>query len=107
MIDLPTKGFISTIQANMKRKKMGFRSSARSIEKNYENIYDASKDESIAERHLLKREGHTLVSTSKSKRVCFPHVPKILCQVCMTKIMVENVFINCHNCDSDIMVKQT
>ena len=109
MIDLPTKGSISTIQANMKRTRMGFGSSARSIEKNYENIYDASRGGSIAERPPLKRQGHTLVSTSKSKRAFFPRVSKILCQVCMTKTMVEkdDIFVNCRNCNSDIMVKQT
>ena len=36
MIDLPTKASISTIQANVKRTRMGFGSS--NIEKNYENI---------------------------------------------------------------------
>jgi hypothetical protein len=71
MIDLPTKGSISTIQANVKRTRMGFGSSARSIEKNYEDTNDASKGESIAERPPLKRQGHTLVSTSKTKRVFF------------------------------------
>ena len=49
MIDLPTKGSISTIQANVMRTRMGFGSSARSIEKNYENIYDASRGGSIVE----------------------------------------------------------
>ena len=109
MIDLPTKGSISTIQANVKRTRMGFGSSARSSEKNYEDTNDASKGESIAERPPHKRQGHTLVSTSKTKRVFFPRVPKIVCQVCMTKTMVEkdDVSVNCRNCDSDIMVKQT
>ena len=54
MIDLPTKESISTIQANVKRTMMGFESSARSIEKNYENIYDLNKGGSIAERPPFK-----------------------------------------------------
>ena len=55
MIDLPTKGSSSTIQANVKYTRMGFGSNARSIEKNYENINDASNVGSIAERPPLKR----------------------------------------------------
>ena len=85
MMDLPTKGFISTIQTNVKHTKMGFGSSARSIEKKYGNIYDSSKGGSIEERPPLKRQGHTLAFTSKSKRAFFPRVSKIFCQVCMTK----------------------
>ena len=82
-IDLPTEGTISTIQANVKRTIMGFGSSARSIEKNNEKTNDASK--SITERPPLKRQGHTLVATSKSKRVFFPRVPEVLCTICMIK----------------------
>ena len=88
LIYLPTKGFISTIQANVKRTRIGFGSSARSIEKNYEITNDTNKGGNIAEQPPFKRQGHTLVSTSKSKRAFFPRVSKILCQVCMTKTMV-------------------
>lgn len=107
MIVLPTKGSISTIQANVKRTRMGFGSSARSIQKNHEITNDTNNGGSIAERPPLKRQGHTLVSTSKSKRAFFPRVSKILCQVCMTKTMVEkgDDSVNCRNCDSEIRVK--
>ena len=109
MINLSTKESNSTIQANVKRIRMKFGSCARSIRKNYENTNDASKDGSIVERPSFKRQGHTLVFTFKSKRVFFSRVSKILCQICMTKTMVKNgdVSVNCCNCDSDIMVKQT
>lgn len=109
MVDLPSKGSISIIQANVKRTRMGFGSKARCIEKEIENTKDTSKDGSTAERPPLKRQGHTLVSTSKSKRAIFPRVPKVICQVCMTRTMVEkgDVSVNCRNCDSDLIVKQT
>ena len=54
MIDLHTKGFISIIQANVKRTIMRFGSSVSLIEKNYENTNNASKGRSIAERPPFK-----------------------------------------------------
>ena len=88
---------------------MWFESNAKSIEKNHEITNDTNNGGSIVERPPLKRQEHTLVSTSKSKRAFFPRVSKILCQVCMTKTMVENGddSVNYCNCNSEIIVKQT
>ena len=107
MIDLSTKGSITTIQANVKCIRMRFGSCARSIGKNYEKTNDASKGGSIVERPSFKQQGHTLVFILTFKRGFFSRVSKILFQVCMTKMMVKNgdVSVNCCNCDNDIMVK--
>ena len=81
MIDFPTKGFIFTIQGNIKRIRIRFGLSVRFIENNYENTNDANKCGSIIERPSFKQQGHTLISISKFNTVFFSWVPKIICQI--------------------------
>ncbi|KAG0628901.1 hypothetical protein M758_1G060900 [Ceratodon purpureus] len=96
-IILPLRGSIASIQENVKRTKMGYGKKRTILE----------VGETSAPRPPLKRSSHVLLSQSKQKRMIFRKLPKITCEICDTKTLVEGGAnsIFCKNCDHEIFVK--
>lgn len=96
-IDLPRQGSISIIQENIKRTRMGHgkrRMTSESVEEG-------------ASQPPSKRPSHMLISHSKQKRAIFRKLPKVTCDICATKTLVEGgaTSISCKNCDHEIFVQ--
>jgi len=97
-IVLPSKGSILSIQANVQSTRMGHGRS--------------SKEKATMEEDKTSREVqptlipplHKLVSTSKRKRTTFPRIPKVLCNACFTKTMIEkgDTIVSCRNCNRQL-----
>ena len=96
-IDLPLRGCISSIQENVKRTRMGHGRKRPTSE----------IGERSTPRPPLKRPSHMLISHSKQKRSIFRKLPKVTCDICATKTLVEGGAnsICCKNCDHEMFVK--
>jgi hypothetical protein len=96
-IDLPLRGSIASIQENVKRTRMGHGRKRTTSE----------IGEGSTPRPPLKRPPHMLVSHSKQKRSIFRKLPKVTCDICATKTLVEGGAnsICCKNCDHEMFVK--
>jgi hypothetical protein len=97
VISLPKRGSIASIQENVKRTRMGH-GKKRVI---------SEIGEGSTPRPPLKRPSHMLLSHSKQKRAIFRKLPKVTCDICATKTLVEGGAnsIFCKNCDYEIFVK--
>ena len=96
-IDLPLRGSISSIQENVKRTRMG----------HGKKQVISEVGEGSAPRPPLKRPPHMLISHSKQKRAIFRKLPKVTCDICATKTLVEGGVnsIHCKNCDHEMFVE--
>ncbi len=96
-ITLPLRGSIASIQENVKRTRMG----------HGRKHVISEVGETSAPRPPLKRSKHVLLSQSKQKRAIFRKLPKVTCDICSTKTLVEGGAnsIFCKNCDHEIFVK--
>jgi len=99
-ITLPSKCSISSIQENIQRTRMGH---GRSLKKKTTMEKD-STSLSKQVRPTLRPLPHKLVSTLKWKKTIFPKIPKVLCDACFTKIMIErgDTIVYCRNCDRQL-----
>lgn len=95
-IDLPRRGSISVIQENVKRTRMGHGKKRVAVESVEEG----------ASQPPFKRPSHMLISHSKQKRAIFRKLPKVTCEICATKTLVEGgaTSISCKNCDHQMFV---
>jgi len=98
LIVLPCKGFILSIQKNVQCIKMGHRRSSK------KKVTMEEDKTSRQVRLILKPPPHKLVSISKRKRTIFPKIPKVLCDACFTRIMIEkcDLIVTCCNCNSQL-----
>lgn len=96
-ITLPLRGSIASVQENVKRTRMG-----HGRKRIISEVGEAS-----ALRPPLKRNSHVFISQSKQKRAIFRKLPKVTCDICATKTLIEGGAnsIFCKNCDHEIFVK--
>jgi hypothetical protein len=95
-IDLPLRGFIAGIQANVKHTRMGHGKKNATFE----------DEEESDPWPPSKRPAHVLVSHSKQKKPIFLKVPKAHCEKCKVNTIVEagDDFVLCRNCDSPLIL---
>lgn len=100
--NMPTKGSIFPLQANVKRTRMGHRKTSKKRDM-------PEVGESSDPRPPSKRPAHTVISISKQKRMIFPKIPKVTCDICFTKTMVEkgDMVVCCRNCDKELTLEET
>ncbi|KAG0589991.1 hypothetical protein KC19_1G062000 [Ceratodon purpureus] len=96
-ITLPLRGSVASIQEDVKRTRTGHGKKRKISE----------VGETSAPHPSLKGSSHVLLSQSKQKRMIFRKLPKVTCEICDTKTMVEGGAnsIFCKNCDHEIFVK--
>ena len=97
IIDLPSRGSIASLQANVQGTRMGH-GKKKAIE-------DTRKE--ISERPPLKHTSHKLVSIAKQKRAIFSKILKVTCDICSTKTMAEknDEVVTCDNYDRILKVE--
>ena len=99
-IMLPSRGSILSIQENVKRTRMGHGRTSKQKGAMKEDTSAVVKEG----RPPLVHAPHKLVSTSKRKRIVFPKIPKIICDACFTRTMVDkgDTIVSCRNCDRNL-----
>jgi len=97
-IVLPSKGSILSIQENVQRTRMGHGRSSK------EKVTTKEDRTSREMRPTLTPPPHKLVSTSKRKRTIFPRIPKVHCDACFTRTMIEkgDTIVSCRNCNRQL-----
>ena len=99
-IMLPSRGSILSIQENVKRTRMGHGRTSKQKGAMKEDTSAVVKEG----RPPLVPAPHKLVSTSKRKRTVFPKIPKVICDACFTRTMVDkgDTIVSCRNCDRNL-----
>jgi hypothetical protein len=96
-IILPSKGSILPIQQNVQRTRMGHGRTSKHKDK----MEEEKTSLGVQVRPTMTPPPHKLVSTSKRKRTIFPRIPKVICDQCYTRSMIEkgDTIVSCRNCD--------
>jgi hypothetical protein len=92
-ISLPSRGSVYFIQENVRQTRMGH-------EKQLESQIQ-KEPQSSQPRPKPTRPIHVLLSIPKQKRIVFPNIPRVTCEICFTLTRIESgetsaTYKNCH-----------
>ena len=98
-ISLPSRGSIDSIQENVRRIRMLH---GKQLESQIQKEPQSSQPRPKATRPI-----HVLSSRLNEKRVVFPSIPRVICEICFTRTRYENEETNatCKNCHAILKLK--